>query len=180
MWRLAAAGLMVVLGACTAELAVSGSATPSVSQGPGTPTPGSTQSPSGSSTEAPQSAPPGPPLTDLERKVIGVLSELGIVGVRGETPFENANIWAQLGDGRELFVSAVPVASDNGSFVVTERRISSGVTLEYGRHAGSGDAAIRFPCSDRMYYVRGDTPAGFPDMDAFVDAFVLALDCSSG
>ena len=176
--KIAAAGFIVVLGACTAQPPVLGSAVPNASQRSGTVTPVSTGSPSDSFSDVTPSETGQPQLTDLEREVIEVLSRLGIVAMRAEIPFENANLWAELGDGRELFVSAVPVSSDNSSFVVSEQRLSAGVMLAYGTHAGSGDAAVRFTCSDRNYYVRGDAPDGYADMDLFVEALVLALECT--
>jgi hypothetical protein len=124
-------------------------------------------------------APPVPPLNDLERTVIGALGGLGISAMRAEIPYDNANIWAQLDGSRELFVSAVPVPSDNASFVVSDRRDSNGVTIESGEHAGLGDPAVRFTCSGTNYYVRGDVPGDYRDIDAFIDALLLALDCNS-
>ncbi len=97
--------------------------------------------------------------------------------MRAEIPFDNANIWVPLAAGGELFVSAVFTDTDHATFNVDDERVRSGVTVEYGTHAGSGAAAIRFRCSDTNFYVHGDPPSEFADIDAFVDAFLMALNC---
>lgn len=176
-WRLGATALTVALVACTADvrppptaMVGRGSASPTADLEPSEPMP----TPSAS-----QGAPGPPPLNDLERTVIGALGGMGISGMRAEFPYDNANIWAQLDGRRELFVSAVPVPSDAASFVVSDRRDSNGVTIEYGEHAGLDDPAVRFTCSGTNYYVRGDIPVDYRDIDAFLDAFLLALECHS-
>ena len=119
-----------------------------------------------------------PPLNGLELKVIDALGTLGITGQRAQLPFRDASIWADLGAGSQLFVSAYPLGTVDRNYTVIDERQLAGIGVQHVRRPSDPAIRSRFECAADEYWVRGAVPPGFTDMDAFVERFISALACS--
>ena len=120
-----------------------------------------------------------PPLNALEVKVISALAALGISGRRAQLPYQEASIWAELGPGSHLFVSAYPTRSlaREARFTVLDERRLDGIRVQHAQHDGSQSDHHRFECAVDTYMVRGAVPPGFRDTYAFVAGLIRALGC---
>ena len=150
-------------------------ATPALSSSP----PGATASaaPPAAASASGDPSPTQPPLNALEVKVIDALGRLGITGQRAQLPFRDASIWADLGSGSQLFVSAYPLGTVDRNYIVLDERRLAGITVQHVQRP-SATISSRFECSGDEYWVGGAVPPGFADLDAFVERFISALACS--
>ena len=110
--------------------------------------------------------------------MIDALGTLGITGQRAQLPFRDASIWADLGAGSQLFVSAYPLGTVDRNYTVIDERQLAGIGVQHVRRPSDPAIRSRFECAADEYWVRGAVPPGFTDMDAFVERFISALACS--
>jgi hypothetical protein len=128
-------------------------------------------------TNAPEESVGPTPLNDLEQLVVAALADLGLEGWRAQLPFKNADMWVRIDDTRALFVSAYPRELDLGPSVVVSTRSVRGIQVEKLEPVGSVRDQYRFRCGGLPYWVGGDAPPPFANLDAFIDAFIDVLDC---
>jgi hypothetical protein len=132
--------------------------------------------PIGSPSPPPDATPQ--PLNRLEVKIIDALVRLGVTGHRAQLPYENANIYARLSTGSDLFVNAWPTGADRGEWSAIDERQLAGIRVQRVQYASSSVQRDRFACAGETYEVSGASPPGFRDMDAFVAGFVRAIGCA--
>jgi hypothetical protein len=132
-------------------------------------------SPSPSSAESPTDD-AAPSLNPTETRIADSLAALGIASDRAEYSVFGGTMWSQFGHGLELFVSAIPVETDHAEFAVLSQRDIEGIVVLRVAY-GSGAVRDRFVCDTLRFEVEGDVPPGFVDIEAFLAAFIGALDC---
>jgi hypothetical protein len=119
-----------------------------------------------------------PPLNTREVRVINALAKLGITGNRAQLPYDEANVWADFGNGRHFFVNAYPLGVVDRNYTVLDERQVGGTRIQHVQRP-SGTISSRFECSGDEYWVNGADPPGFQNIDVFVERFISVLSCSA-
>ncbi len=130
----------------------------------------------GGSVTGPEATPP--PLNEREVKVISALAKLGITANRAQLPYQEANVWADFGNGRHFFASAYPLGVVDRNYTVLDERQIGGTRIQHVQRP-SGTISSRFECSGDEYWIFGADPPGFQNIDVFVERFVGVLGCSA-
>jgi hypothetical protein len=122
--------------------------------------------------------PAGSPTNELQARIIGALSELGIEATVAELSLDSAQTIAVLDDGSELIVNGVPVHADRSEYSVRDERRIAGVIVQRVEYPGRSDLGEKFQCGDVRYEAYGAVPPGFDSFDDFLAALIPWLGCS--
>jgi hypothetical protein len=128
-------------------------------------------------TTAAPSIPPPTQLNQLQARITAALAELGIAAHPAELSLESAQMSAVFGDGSELFVDAIPAASERSETIVRAERQIAGKVVRTVQHTSGTRPREQFQCDGSNYETHGAIPPGFASFDVFLSRFITALAC---